>query len=116
MQPIVAYVGFRDTQTAAGYRKDMYRKHLFVAHPFWSRVFRHLCQLSVFWSQWQRIVTVRVSRPGDAGSAFSKRSLIENGVGLPKTRRISRSRFGFRANPQRDRFAAYALQAWGQLG
>jgi len=30
MQPIVAYVDFRDTKTAAGYRKDMYRKHLFV--------------------------------------------------------------------------------------
>jgi hypothetical protein len=27
MQPIGAYVGFRDRQTAAGYRKDMYRKH-----------------------------------------------------------------------------------------
>ena len=27
MQPIVAYVDFRDTKTAAGYRKDMYRKH-----------------------------------------------------------------------------------------
>lgn len=32
MRPIVAYVGFRDTQTAAGYRKDMYQKHQFVVH------------------------------------------------------------------------------------